>query len=266
VYVVDEKLVSLPKGCAGEIVIGGILARGYLNMAEETASKFVADPRRQNTILYRSGDIGRWTEGGDLEYLGRRDSQVKLRGARIETTGIENVILEFPGIKAAVVMVDDEQQPKGLVAFVVAPGCDIAGLQVHLRRYLPFYQLPYKLIPLANLPSTINGKVDRSKLRSCICGYEGQETSSRSAAAETETESLLLQIWRDVLEKQQISVLDNFFDLGGHSLKASQVVSKIYQFTGLEIGIADFFTRPTIREIGEVLDRLDERKFTYLEI
>ncbi|MEM7425292.1 MAG: amino acid adenylation domain-containing protein, partial [Pseudomonadota bacterium] len=254
VHILDAHGRPVPLGVAGELYIGGDgLARGYLNQPELTAEKFVADPfdTTPGARLYRSGDLVRQLPDGTIEFLGRLDDQVKLRGHRIELGEVETKLTENPAVRDAVAIVrEDEPGEKRLVAYVVAKeaGPSAAELKGHLSQDLPDYMVPTAWVVLDALPLTPNGKVDRGALpapQQSDLALTGAYVAPRNA-----TEKLLADIWAEVLCVDQVSVEDNFFDLGGHSLLVTQVVSRLAEKTGIELPMSLHFQLPTVAALS----------------
>ena len=217
-----------PIGVAGELYIGGAgLARGYLNRPELTAERFVASPFQPGERLYRTGDRVRWREDGVIEFLGRIDHQIKLRGYRIEPGEIEAVLQEDGAILQSLVMLrEDRPGDKRLVAYVVGQGIDVEAQRARLKGRLPDYMIPSALMVLDSLPLTPNGKVDRKALPV----PEQDADASGYQAPRTPIETTLADIWGDTLKLSQVGIHDNFFDLGGHSLLAVQLMERIHRY------------------------------------
>ncbi|HYP20553.1 MAG TPA: non-ribosomal peptide synthetase, partial [Chloroflexia bacterium] len=234
VYVLDERMQVAPVGVVGELYIGGDgLARGYLNRAELTAERFVPHPysEQAGARLYRTGDMVRWRERGELEFVGRRDGQVKVRGFRIEVGEVEAAIVGHAGVREAVVLVrEDERGDKRLAAYVVKEaGSEVTGGEVkeYLRERLPEYMQVQWVVEVEELPLTANGKVDRRALQALEVEYEAGGGSGQSVMARTPIEEIVAAIWGEVLGRETVGVHDNFFELGGHSLLATQVISRV---------------------------------------
>jgi amino acid adenylation domain-containing protein len=230
VYVVDEQLVPVPLGAPGEIVFSGVcVGRGYVNDPARTRLAFLADPHRPGQRLYRSGDYGRWLPDGKLEFLGRRDTQVKISGFRIEIGEIENVLLSVPGVReSAVVIAERADQGKQLVAFYSGErSLEAAALRDRLGAALPRYMVPATLHWREALPLTENGKIDRKSLTALAGELDAAGSRDpRDGAPSTATERWLAAAWADVLgiPKERIVRRDHFFDLGGTSLSALKLV------------------------------------------
>jgi amino acid adenylation domain-containing protein len=269
VYIVDVNFEPCPVGVAGELLIGGDgLARAYQGAPELTAARFVADPF--STVpgerLYRSGDLARFNARGEIEFLGRIDSQVKVRGFRVEPGEVEAALSQHPDIESAVVVVqapagsDDTASEKRLVAYAVpiaATDLDGSALIAFLKHSLPDYMLPTAIIPVQRLPLTPSGKLDRASLPAWR--PETTRHSSAPAPPRNPVETALAQIWRDVLRIEKVGIFDNFFDLGGHSLLATQMAARILDEFDVAIALNDLFRGPTIAELANVLEAAPKR-------
>src|SRR6476646_8524763 len=255
VYVLDGGGEPVPAGVLGELYLGGIgLARGYANRPELTAEKFVPDPHSgaAGERLYRTGDLVRWRRDGTLQFAGRSDNQIKLRGYRIELAEIERVILESGAVQQTVVIVRGEDtEEKRLVAYVV-PAKDAAveteKLADSLRHRLPAYMIPGNFVEMTELPVTANGKIDRNALPEPKSGNENSYS-----APQTAHEEILCGIVAEVLEVPRVGLDDNFFDLGGHSLLATLVISRVRGVFGVELPLQSLFESPTVRSMAERL-------------
>jgi amino acid adenylation domain-containing protein len=259
VYVLDRWGNPVPTGVPGELYIGGAgVARGYGHRPVTTAERFVPDPfGPRGARLYRSGDVGRRAAGGDLEYLGRNDDQVKVRGYRIETGEIEAAIARHPQVRGAVVVVHrDGRAAARLVGYVAAERASLttAALREHLGRTLPQYMLPAVFVFLDELPVTANGKVDRQALPAPET--ERPELAEEYAPPRTDAERVLAEIWGEVLDLERVGVRDNFFDLGGDSIRSLQVLGRAKQ-RGLEFTLQDLFRAPLIEDLAAVLRRVE---------
>src|SRR5580693_7112465 len=259
-YVLDEWLEVLPLGARGELYVGGVgLARGYLRRAALTAERFVASPFGTGERLYRTGDLARWRADGELEFLGRVDHQVKLRGYRIELGEIEAVLRSHGGVKDAVVVArQDEPGAQRLVAYVV--GCAAAlplepsALRAHAKTSLPDYMVPAAFVTVAELPLTLNGKLDRQKLPA-PAGGEGIVQATYEAAR-SPTEEVLAGIWCEVLKLDRVGVHDNFFELGGHSLLATRVTARLREAFAVELALRAVFEAPTLQGLAAHVEEL----------
>jgi amino acid adenylation domain-containing protein/FkbM family methyltransferase len=257
IYVLDDQMALAPIGIPGHLYIGGTgLSRGYVGRADLTAERFLPDPfsTTEGERLYHTGDMAKWRPDGTLDFLGRKDYQVKLRGYRIELGEIEATLLQHPEVESAVAMVreDESKEKRQLVAYlVVVDGRvpSVSELQSHVRKSLPEYMVPSQIVVLDHIPLTPNGKVDRKSM-SALRGEKLPSGGSYEAPRMPE-ESILVTVWADILGQDRISIHDNFFALGGHSLLAVQVISRIRSLYALELPIRTIFERPTIASLAE---------------
>ncbi len=250
VYVLDENENLLPIGVTGEICIGGTgLARGYFNRPELTAEKFVPN-KYGNGRLYKTGDLGRWTKEGLIEFVGRKDSQVKVRGYRIEIGEIEENIKALQGVKdCAVVLQESSGLDKKLVAFIVSDEEYIeTKVKSELKKKLPGYMIPNVISKLEKMPLTPNAKIDRKYLSNLDVKQVVTETEYIEPKDELERE--LVDLWKEILNADKIGVTHNFFDIGGHSILAINLLEKISKEFDVEIPMVKFFMNPTIRNIA----------------
>lgn len=258
-YVLDANRGPVPIGVAGELYIGGPgVARGYLNRPDLTADKFIRDPFSANPgdRLYRTGDRVRYLADGQIEFLGRIDNQIKLRGFRVELEEIEEALRTQTEIRDCIVVYDEDQQR--LVAYLVPnQSISIADVRNSLKTKLPPYMIPAAFEVIDALPTTANGKIDRRALpepNSCA------EIADDFVPPETPIEELLAAAWREALQVARVGRFDNFFDLGGHSLLAAKAVSLTRQELNIEFTIVDLFRAPTIASLSELLNpRITER-------
>ncbi|MET0397618.1 MAG: alpha/beta fold hydrolase, partial [Longimicrobiaceae bacterium] len=255
--VLDRRGEPVPAGVAGELCLGGAqLARGYLGRAALTAEKFVPDPfgGEPGARLYRTGDVVRWLWDGTLEYLGRADEQVKVRGFRIEPGEVEAALLAHPGLReAAVVAREDAPGDRRLVAYLVpreaAPG--VAELRAHLGASLPEHMIPSAFVVMEELPSTRSGKLDRRALPA----PEAPQGAGEHVAPRDALETTIGEIFAAVLGVERVGLRDSFFDLGGHSLLAVQLVSKLEKATAVRLPVAMLFRAPTVEMLAEEVRR-----------
>nr|WP_020699833.1 non-ribosomal peptide synthetase [Pseudomonas fuscovaginae] len=255
-YVLDALGQVQPLGVAGELHIGGIgVARGYLNLPELSAERFIADPFSNDpqARLYKTGDLGRWLANGALEYLGRNDFQVKIRGLRIEIGEVEAALALCPGVREVVVIArEDEGQPdsKRLVAYLCGEPAPAEQLRKALLKHLPEYMIPSAFVHLESLPLSSNGKLDRKALPA----PDLDAVISRSyVAPEGEIEIALANLWQDLLQLEQVGRHDHFFELGGHSLQAVRLISQIRQQLGVELSLAELFAQPELADLARVI-------------
>ncbi|MEV2395949.1 amino acid adenylation domain-containing protein [Paenibacillus larvae] len=256
IYIVDEAGELCPVGVKGEIWVAGIgVGRGYLNQEEKTREAFTEDPfaKEPGVRLYKTGDIGRWLEDGNIEFLGRKDDQVKIRGYRIEIGEVENRLSEIAGIKEAVVTVrGGEKTGKYLCAYVTGEEkIDTEKVKRELGRSLPDYMVPEYVVEMEKLPLTRNGKVDRKALP--VPEKQGEGSVSYEAPI-SGIEKKLAGMWSEVLGIDRVGVNDNFFYLGGHSLKMMSLSGRIQKEYGIKITMNQLFQYPTIKEFGTFLE------------
>ncbi len=270
-YVLDRHQQVVPIGVAGEIYIGGEgLARGYLNCPDLTAERFLAHPfsSEEGARLYRTGDVGRYTITGEIEYLGRVDQQVKVRGYRIEVGEVEAVLSAHPAVREAVVVArQDAPGETRLVAYMVVDKKGAAGAQEvrgYLRTKLPSYMIPSAFVLLDELPLTPNGKVDRAALPVPDTGK--RELTKAVVAPRNELEQVIIEIWRDVLNVEAISIHDNFFDLGGHSLLIAKAHARLQDALETEFSMVHMFEHPTVSSLAEFFTNRTKEQSTDIEI
>jgi amino acid adenylation domain-containing protein len=254
-FVLDADCQPVPVRVLGELYVGGLgLARGYANRPDLTAERFVPDPHSgiPGERLYRTGDLVRWRWDGTLEFAGRRDNQVKVRGYRIELAEIEKTLMEAADVRRAIVIARGEHaEDKRLVAYIVprsGKNIEAAKLADYLRRRLPAYMVPAHFVEIVEIPITANGKVDRNALPA-----PALETEDSYVAPQTTQEEVLCGIMAEVLEQPRVGIDDNFFDLGGHSLLATLVVSRVRAMFGVELPLQALFEQPTVRGMAERL-------------
>ena len=292
VYIVSKQMQIVPLGVTGEICIGGEgLARGYLNKPELTAEKFIPNPFSNDpeARLYRTGDLGRWLPGGNIEYQGRMDDQVKVRGFRIELGEVETVLQQCDLVREAVVVVrEDKGGAKQLIGYVVPDWQNVKDREtkIHgqlygkddlndkgdsynssvmqteikswLQQRLPEYMIPALIVQLDQLPLTPNGKIDKKALPD----PESSDPANEYVAPGNVLEEKLAEIWKEVLDVDRIGIYDNFFDLGGHSLKAIQLISRLHKRLHVKIDIGKILANPTIHTLAKVLELEKPGSFT----
>ena len=259
IFLLDRSGGLCPVGVPGEITISGKgVARGYFNNTELTYNKFIPDPYIQDAYMYRSGDTGKWLPDGNLLFLGREDEQVKVRGYRIEVGEIEYHMKEHAAIQDAIVLaVKDGEGSNLLIAYYVSgqtTGDLITDLIGFLRTKIPFYMIPARFIRVDAIPLTAHGKVDRKLLSDM--SIENLEPGIPYVAPRSNVEEKLLSIWMEVLGKERIGVKDDFFGLGGQSLKATKLLSRIAKVFGIDYDVELFFNHPTIEDIAREIERM----------
>lgn len=253
VYVLNEQLGLMPIGHTGEICVAGIgLSAGYLNQPEQTQQKFVSNPYSlagEDTILYRTGDLGRWTDEGILEFIGRKDDQIQVRGIRVEPSEIEGVLERHDAVQSALIAICQTETGLQLIAYIIAESpVGLAALRDFAARWLPTYMLPTHLIRLDALPLTINGKVDRRQLPVPDL-FDDESLEGPDGPVEHQ----LAPIWMAILNKTGISRHANFFEIGGHSLKATRLIARIYRELGVKLALNDVFLHPTLALMAKLV-------------
>ena len=246
IYILDDAFQPVPVGIAGQLYVAGKgLAKGYVNPALDQDA-FIPHPAIPGERLYRTGDMGLWTENGSIRFLGRKDAQLKWNGYRIEPGEVEKKILLYKDVADAVVTVSGIGERRRLTAYLVAPASiETAVLKLFLLDHLPAYMIPVAYVIMEQLPVNVNGKVDLKALPE-----PADLTTLEMVLPAGSTEATLLEIWQDVLKQPHISVLASFFELGGNSLKATQVVTRIQDLFGVGISMREVLTHPTIRSMA----------------
>jgi fengycin family lipopeptide synthetase D len=257
IYILNSESLELqPIGVPGEICIGGTgLARGYWGNDELTNEKFIANPFNENERIYRTGDIAKWLPDGNIKYLNRIDNQVKIRGNRIELGEIEYTLSNHEKIKEVVVMAVGKEDEKSLCAYIISEvEIDTNELRIYLSKSLPEFMIPSYFVRLEELPLTANGKINRKALPDPEINV-----GNDFVAASDQTEEKLVEIWSEVLklDKEKISVNKGFFELGGNSLKAFGLVSKIHKAFNIRINIVQFFKFYTIIEVANYIKTME---------
>lgn len=253
IYILDEQLQPVPVGVPGEMFIAGAgLALGYLKLEQETAQRFIDCPFTPGK-MYRTGDMACWREDGSIQFLGRMDEQVKVRGYRVELSEIEHVISEHAAIRKVLVLArkDDNNLAQLAAFYQERMPVDVAQLRHWLTAKLPGYMVPAFLVPLEEFPLLPNGKIDQRALMQ----WPLQEPTQKSAAPVTACQLKLAGIWKKILQKEQVGIHDNFFSLGGHSIRATRMVSLIAGELGVEIGLQHVFQYPTIASLAEIIEQ-----------
>ncbi|MDU9026065.1 amino acid adenylation domain-containing protein, partial [Pseudomonas corrugata] len=269
-HVLDARGRPQPLGIAGEIHIGGIgVARGYLNLPQLSAKSFIADPfsKAPNARLYKTGDLGRWLANGALEYLGRNDFQVKIRGLRIEIGEVEAALALCPGVREVVVIAREDHpgQPesKRLVAYVCGEPVPAEQLRNALLKHLPEYMVPSAFVHLDALPLTANGKLDRRALPE-----PGLEALASKAyeAPQGDTEVAIAEIWKNLLHLDQVGRHDGFLELGGHSLLTVQLQARLHQDLGAEIDLRTLFAQTSLSELAQHVEQAGQSRLQAIAV
>ena len=254
-YVLDAGLQPVPPGVIGELYIAGEgLASGYLGKPELTAERFIANPYGESgKRMYRTGDLVKWRSDGALEYISRADHQIKIRGFRIELAEIETVLQRHKNIQQAIVMVrEDRPNDKRIIAYIVAEEkepINLSEIRSYVSESLANYMIPSAFVVLEELPLTPNGKVDRKKLPAPDFNGMHNERVARNPK-----EEILCDLFAEVLGVSRISIDDNFFEMGGHSLLASRLMARIRETLSVELGIGKLFESPTVAELAKQLN------------
>jgi amino acid adenylation domain-containing protein/thioester reductase-like protein len=261
-YIVDEALNLQPLGAPGELCFSGrLVGRGYLRRPDLTATRFIDNPFRPGEKMYRTGDLARWLPDGNLEFLGRIDFQVKIRGFRIEMGDVEQHMLQFVGLQEAVVLArEDDRGDKYLCAYYAGDHpIKPSEVREHLAQQLPKYMLPQHLIQLDQMPLNASGKVDRKAL-------PVPKVDSTRVAPSDSLEERLVDIWKEIFELDEIGVTDDFFQLGGHSLNAVLLQSKIQDELEVELSFEDVFGAPTIQELASRIRKAEKVAHTHIPV
>jgi len=255
-YILDSRQRPVPFGVVGELCIGGAgVASGYLNQPNESAERFILDPFGSdgNSRLYRTGDLARYLTDGNIEFLGRADRQVKVRGYRVELDEVEAVLSALADVRQAVVMLNHDQAGNArLVAYLVSSSAQ-DQLRAALQQKLPDYMIPSTFVFLKALPLTANGKVDRVALTALDDASVGLQINFVAPRFQIEKE--LAGMWEALLKVKAVGVHDNFFDLGGHSLLATQLVSRMRKEFQMEIPLRTLFETPTVAALAERIEQ-----------
>ncbi|MCY8046670.1 lichenysin non-ribosomal peptide synthetase LicA [Bacillus haynesii] len=266
-YILDENGALLPDGVEGELYIAGDgVGRGYLNLPDMTRDKFLEDPFVPGGLMYRTGDAARWLPDGTVDFIGRKDDQVKIRGYRIELGEIESVLQEAPAVEKAVVLARQETGGSlEVCAYIVPKQGGKFHLQVvreHLSKHLPDYMVPSCFVELDEIPLTASGKVDRKALLRHEVSVSG---AAEYEAPRNEYEEKMVGIWQEVLGAEQVGINDQFFDLGGHSLKAMVMLAKIHKAFGVEVPLQVLFEKPTVAALSDFVSEAEKDGFTVIE-
>ncbi|MRX41226.1 amino acid adenylation domain-containing protein [Flavobacterium sp. LC2016-23] len=261
VYILNEFLQPQPVGVPGEMYIGGVgVTQGYLNKKELTEKSFLENPFGKGKI-YKTGDLASWYSDGNIDFLGRVDTQVKIRGYRIEPGEIESVLNNHSQIDNAVVITNGEGNDKLLIAYYEGPeALETSAVQEHLKNFLPDYMIPSHIIYLAHLPQNNSGKVDKKALPDYL------ETAVKEMVVPKDAiEAGLLEVWQNVLGIQEIQIQDNFFSVGGHSLRAIQLISQLFKKLEIKLELEDIFIHPVFRDQISLLKKSAKTSYQKIE-
>jgi len=249
VYILDEVLNPLPIGAVGKIYISGDgITRGYLNQPDLTAEKFINNPFIAGTRMYDTGDLGRFLPNGNIEFFGRKDNQVKIRGFRIELGEIDNAFLSLENISQAFTLINEQEEDKFIVSYVVGNAINLNQLRDQLRLFLPEYMIPKHIIIVDEMPLTSNGKIDKNALLQVNAVIETTEY----LAPESALEKLLVETAATVLNTEKLGLLDNFYNVGGDSIKSIQLISKLKQ-KGYKISAKDILISRNFMELSKAI-------------
>ena len=262
VYILDEQLRQVRIGETGELHIGGAgLARGYLHQPELTAERFIRHPFSDapDARLYKTGDLARFLPDGQIAFLGRADTQIKIRGRRIEPDEIVSVLNSHPAIQASVVSAREEPTGvKSLVAYIVSAASvqlTVDSLRTHLGTQLPDYMIPATIVVLESLPLTPNGKVDRDALPTPSVANTLRDTASSETEPRTVIEQAMAEIVSGLLNLRQIGLDDNFFLMGGHSMLGAELIERVAHTFEIDLSLLTLFEGPTVRQMSEAVER-----------
>jgi amino acid adenylation domain-containing protein/non-ribosomal peptide synthase protein (TIGR01720 family) len=256
-FVLDKNNHLVPVGIDGELCVGGnTLSNGYLNLPELTKERFVANPYKPSSKMYKTGDVVRWLENGDIRFIGRKDKQVKVNGFRIELDEIEEALNKHEAVSKSIAIVIEREGEKELASYsVTSSETDPESLRTYLSRYLPHYMIPHHLIIVDSFPLMMNGKINTKALP--LPGLKSKEY----VAPGSETEKALVELWQHILKAEKIGIEDNFFSLGGHSLKATQLVSLIYKRLGVKLMLKDIFMGPTVKMLAQKVEETEATSY-----
>jgi acyl carrier protein/NRPS condensation-like uncharacterized protein len=267
IFILDKGHHLQPIGIPGELYIGGIqVGRGYWGKEDLTAERFTTNPFVQGERIYKTGDLARWLPDGNIEFLDRIDHQVKVRGFRVELEEIQRQLLRHTKINETVVLAREDNEDRYLCAYVVSEEkIEVSELREFLASKLPGYMIPAYFVSLDQLPLTPNGKIHRKALPAPVL-----QAGDRYVAPGSEMEKQLVEIWWEVLGTPahtpvSIGIDDNFFQSGGHSLKATILISKLHKRLNVKVPLAEIFKKPTIRELAQYIETQEKDRYTSLE-
>lgn len=266
VYILDKNMQPVPVGVPGELYLSGHgLARGYLNQPKLTKERFIPHPFKNDRKLYKTGDLVKYLPNGDIDFMGRIDSQVKVRGFRIELEEIENVILEYPGIKESVVAIFKDAVGENLLHACIVKEKEraeisINDLSLYIKSKLPSHMVPSHITTIEKLPLNPNGKIDRKALPSPGRKNKGTVSSAQKRFKHNKTLNTIRSIWEDCLQLDEIDEQDNFFDLGGHSLLMVTVFSRLKKYFSKPFSLIDLYQYPTIESLSGFFNQESKNK------
>ena len=260
IYILDENLEPIPIGIPGEIYIGGAgVAKGYLNKEELTNEKFVPNKFTNTGLMYRSGDVAKYTETGDIEFVGRIDNQIKVRGYRIELEEIENVALENKNIKKVVCLLqEDDGDKKVILYYITNKKIEAKELRTFMEAKLPNYMIPAYFVKVDEFPSMPNGKVNKNELLKIDIF---KDDNKKNIVPRNNMEEILSILWSKALKRKNINITDDFFEIGGHSLLAIKIITNLNEEQNLEIPISTMFEHPTIQELAKYIQDAKKNEF-----
>lgn len=264
VYILDKNKNILPIGVPGELYVSGDgVARGYLNKPELTKEKFIDNPFEPGKKMYRTGDIVRWVDDGNIEYIGRNDDQVKIRGYRVEIPEIEKCLLKHPEIKETTVMIKNINGINSICCYYSSEKIiELEELKSFLMKHLPSYMMPSKIFWIEKFPINSSGKLDRNLLSTCSVGLE---TTVMYVPPQNRLQSDILYIWKEILKLNKIGIDDNFFDIGGNSMSIMLLSNKLRASLGLNIEIHDLFRFTTVRSLVSHISLKEEQEEQIIE-
>lgn len=269
VYIVDAHQMPVPFGVQGEIYIGGLgISKGYVNRPELTEQKFVTDPFNPERKLFKTGDYGKWLPDGNIMFIGRKDNQIKLNGLRVELGEIETVLAAYePGLQAVVLMIEQHKGARELIAFIRSEKpVEPKALKAFIGGKLPVHMIPKDFIHVEEFPVNTSGKIDKNALKE-LAGHSQKREATDYQAPETDTQKKLIDIWTEVMEIDNIGIRHNFLEIGGHSLTATLIISRILLKFNIKLGLNQLFSNPTIKELSVLIDqaeKVDEKEFIKL--
>ncbi len=267
IYLLDENLNIVPKGIVGEIFIAGNgLAKGYLN-TELSRQKFIPHLFQENKVMYKTGDLAFWTDEGELKFLGRKDNQVKIQGHRIELGEVEHTILKNKSITEAVVLaVDNEENEKEMIAYFTA---DVQISEIEIRNFFkqvqPNYMIPSRFIQVQEMPLTTNGKIDRKQLIELLQSELKENNTVQNTSPKNKIEEEVIAIWQEVLKRDGVGVDDNFYDLGGNSLKLVRLINEYHKVFNIKLNMKSLFSNATLTSHAAMISSSVTKEFEHIQ-